>query len=326
MTDDKREEGVAGASARAEEARQRTAAASAGAAGASGTEAAGVVEGAAEAEANASARPKVDLHVHTTVSDGSLTFEEVLSQAARLGIVRLAFTNHDTTAGLSQAAELGRRYGIQVIGGIEVSAYDFARKRKVHVLGYGLSEGAPALDALCSPVLDARRANTLWQLDQLLAAGYEVDVDRALTFGQASTCLYKQHLMAALIDEPHGSAAYKTLYRSLFKNGGIADRDITYVDARDAVRAIVEDGGIAVVAHPGQLDSYDFVPELVKCGLSGIELHHPDHTPVDRVRCMRLAERYGLFVTAGSDFHGAFGDIPRLGWRIPADFKDTLPL
>lgn len=259
-----------------------------------------------------------DLHVHSTMSDGSDTFEQVLEQARERGVERLAFTNHDTTAGLTAARELGERLGVQVVGGIEVSAYDFERSRKVHILGLGVKEDSPALAALCGPMLERRNANSLWQLDRLVAAGCGIDVQRALTLGAASTCLYKQHLMAALTDEPYVSAVYRTLYRGLFKNGGICDRDIRYVDARDAVRAIVEDGGLAVLAHPGQLDSYDFVPELVACGLGGIERFHPDHTPVDHVRCARLAERFGLTCTSGSDYHGGFGSIPYVGYRIPS--------
>lgn len=258
---------------------------------------------------------KTDYHVHSTMSDGSDTFEQVLAQARERGIERLAFTNHDTTAGLDEARELGERMGVQVVGGIEVSAYDFERGRKVHVLGLGVEEGAPALAALCGPTLQRRNANTHWQLDRLLEAGYAVDVERALELGGASTCLYKQHLMAALTDEPFTSAGYRTLYRSLFKNGGICDRDIAYVDARDAVRAIVEDGGLAVLAHPGQLDSYDLLPHLVACGLGGIERFHPDHGPADRERCAKLAEEYGLVCTGGSDYHGRFGAVESVGVR-----------
>ena len=94
-----------------------------------------------------------DLHVHTTVSDGSDTFEEVLEQARQRGIGRVAFTNHDTTRGLDQAAKLGERLDVRVVGGVEISAYDFERMRKVHVLGLGLHEGASAVEALCACLL-----------------------------------------------------------------------------------------------------------------------------------------------------------------------------
>ncbi len=259
-----------------------------------------------------------DMHVHTTLSDGSNTFEEVLAQARERGVGRLAFTNHDTTAGLDQAVELGERYNVQVVGGIEISAWDEATGRKVHVLGYLLKENSPAVEALCAPLRERRNQNSLWQLDQLVEAGYKVDVERALELGRASTCLFKQHIMAGLTSDPFVSASYRTLYRSLFKNGNICDRDINYVDVRDAVAAIVEDGGLAVLAHPGQQNSYDLVPELVACGLGGIERFHPDQTPLDHARCTDLAEQYNLHCTSGSDYHGRFGSIPFVGYRIPA--------
>lgn len=283
---------------------------------------AAVGEESAQGAGTALGTVRADLHVHTTVSDGSLTFEEALDEARREGVGCVAFTNHDTTRGLDEARDLGERFGVRVIGGIEISAYDFARDRKVHVLGYGLREYSPAIEALCAPTLERRDANSHWQLHQLLAAGYQVNVALATGLAQRSTALYKQHIMAALTDDPYGSPEYVHLYRGLFKGQGLCARDIEYVDARDAVRAIVQDGGIPVVAHPGQLDSYELVPELVGCGLRGIEMHHPDHTPVDRVRCERLTKRFGLLATGGSDYHGAFGAPPHIGCRyidLPLD-------
>lgn len=261
---------------------------------------------------------RADLHVHTTMSDGSETCVEVLEQARRRGVSCVAITNHDTTRGLDKALALSGRLGVRVVGGVEVSAWDGKRGRKVHVLGYGLGEDSPAIATLCDPLLRRRDENSSWQLDRLIAAGFDIDVDRVSELRNASTCLYKQHLMDALTDAPYSSVAYRELYHGLFKDGGICDREIDYVDARDAVRAIVEDGGVAVLAHPGQLKSYEILPELVACGLSGIEQYHPDHTPIDYVRCMRLAERHDLLLTGGSDYHGRFGGIPHPGYRIPS--------
>lgn len=258
---------------------------------------------------------KADFHVHSTVSDGSYTFAELLEQAKDQGLSHIAFTNHDTTRGLAEAARLGANSGVRVIGGVEVSAYDFERGRKVHVLGLGLSEDAPAIAELCTPTLEKRDANTRWQLEQIINAGYDVDLDTFDRLSSAATCAYKQHVMAALIDEPYGAPAYRALYNALFKGGGIADRDIAYVDARDAVRAIVADGGLPVLAHPGQMDSWDFVPELVSCGLSGIEKYHHDHDAADEEHAQNLANQFGLFVTGGSDYHGTFGKPAHLGER-----------
>lgn len=256
-----------------------------------------------------------DLHVHTTVSDGSDTFAEVLAQAKERGITHVAFTNHDTTVGLDEAAAIGADFGIEVIGGVEISAWDANRNRKVHILGYGLTSGSPEVEKLCAPVLKRRSDNSQWQLDRLLEAGYHVDIDKAHALALASTALYKQHLMAALTDDPFVSDEYQDLYRLLFKGEGICVRDIEYVDALDAVRAIVADGGVAVLAHPGQLDSYALVDDLVACGLRGIEKYHPDHGLRDWAACNTIADRHGLVCTGGSDYHGRFGRVPHIGYR-----------
>lgn len=258
----------------------------------------------------------VDLHVHTTVSDGSDTFAEVLSQAKEQGITHLAFTNHDTTAGLDEAITLGAVFGIEVIGGVEISAWDSEHERKVHILGYGLTTESPAVEKLCIPLLKRRDVTTRWQLDRLLGKEYPIDEDKIQAYASASEALYKQHLMAELTDEPYGSEIYQNLYRLLFKGNGLCARDIEYVDARDAVRAIVSDDGVAVLAHPGQLDSYAPVENLVDCGLCGIEKYHPDHGPEDWARCDMLADRFNLVRTAGSDYHGRFGRIPHVGYCV----------
>ncbi|MCL1798201.1 MAG: PHP domain-containing protein [Eggerthellaceae bacterium] len=256
-----------------------------------------------------------DLHIHSNISDGSDSFKDIVEQAARREMTHIAFTNHDTTVGLDFAVETAGHFGIVALGGIEVSAWDVERKRKVHVLGYGLRSDSPAIRALCRDLLEKRRANTCWQMDRLLEAGYEVDIKKAAELSQHSTSFYKQHLMAALTDAAYGSAAYSCLSRGLFKGTGICARDISYVDAREAVGAIVADGGVAVLAHPGQLDSYGIVPALVECGLRGIERFHPDHGPADWQRCAELEKRHNLFHTGGSDYHGTFNDTPHIGFR-----------
>lgn len=259
---------------------------------------------------------RADLHVHSTISDGSDDFDVLLDQAQACAITHIAFTNHDTTVGLGEAHAKGATRNITVIGGIEISAYDTKRKRKVHVLGYGLADNSPAIAALCAPLLARREANSRWQLERLLEAGYEVNLELVEQLAHASTALYKQHIMAGLTTDPYGSEAYKTLYQGLFKETGICVSDIEYVDARDAVRAICEDGGVPVLAHPGQLGSYPIVDELVECGLKGIEKYHPDHRLRDWALCATLAESHNLICTGGSDYHGVFGAPPRLGYRV----------
>lgn len=254
-----------------------------------------------------------DLHIHTTFSDGSMTPREALVAAASRGLDYVSFVDHDTTAGSREAIALGLRIGVSVISGVEISAWDPLRARKVHILGYNYRLPATHIDALVGPTRHARDANTRRQLRELQAAGYRITEEAVLGHARGGPCLYKQHLMLALIDAGYTDEIYGELYRTLFKGGGVAAHDIEYVTARDAVRAIRADGGHAVLAHPGQLDSYDIVAELVGAGLDGIELFHEDHSSEDRRRVRALAAQHGLIVTGGSDDHGAYGSSLAMG-------------
>lgn len=256
---------------------------------------------------------KADLHVHSSYSDSSLTMEEVFQKAKKNDVTHISFVDHDTVAGRAEAERLGELYDITIIPGIEISAYDFKRDRKVHILGYNYNRTARHINELCTPLSERRHEHTLWQIEQIKQAGYTFHVEHVLEAAKPSTTVYKQHVMDQLTDSPYDSAAYQTLYRKLFKGDGPAAGDIIYIDAFDAVKAIVADGGLPVVAHPGQLDSYELIPELVDAGLAGIELHHPDHTNRDRDKVEALAESLGLFMTGGTDHHGSFGSNIEIG-------------
>lgn len=250
---------------------------------------------------------RADLHVHSSYSDGSKSVREVMQRAKTNGVTHLSFVDHDTVSGLDEVMEQGMIRGIEVIPGIEISAYDFKRNRKVHILGYNYRQDAVHIKSLCNPLLERRHQHTLWQIKQIIAAGYSLDTEAILESAHPSKTIYKQHVMKHLTKAPFTSESYQTLYRKLFKGDGVACGDIEYVDAFDAVRAIIADGGLAVVAHPGQLDSYDLIPELVEHGLAGIERNHIDHDRKDWQKVEALAYRFNLMMTGGSDYHGSYG-------------------
>ena len=256
---------------------------------------------------------KADLHVHSSYSDGSDTVEEVLQAAKNKGVTHISFVDHDTIKGLPEILELGKKYGIKVIPGIEISAFDFKRKRKVHILGYSYNLEAKHIQSLCQIVAERRQAHSLWQIAQIKAAGYQLNEEDIMETAKPSDTIYKQHIMKHLTNEAYSSSAYKQLYKILFKGDGIASGDIEYIDVFDAVRAIVADGGLAVVAHPGQLDSYDLIPELVEIGLGGIERNHFDHSAEDCHRVEALSNKYQLVMTGGSDYHGHYGKSIQVG-------------
>ncbi len=268
---------------------------------------------------------KLDAHVHSTYSDGSCTVSEICSTAAAVGITHLSFTDHDTTRTYTVALETACQNKIHLIPGIEISAFDYKRNRKVHILGYQYRLPAVHINRICDETLTKRDAHSHRQLDKIWAAGYPIDNALIRRLTKDSGVLYKQFIMASITEAPFESPAYQALYRKLFKGYGIAAGDIEYCDVHDAIRAIKADGGLAVLAHPGQLDSFDLIPELVPDGLDGLELNHPDHTEADLIRIRALAEQYQLFMTGGSDFHGTFGDSAGLGCRLsPTDGSNKL--
>jgi len=254
-----------------------------------------------------------DLHVHSNYSDGSNTVEEIMEIAKENGVAIIGLVDHDTVRGIDHAQQAGKQWGITVIPAIEISAYDFKRNRKVHILGYAFQKEAKHIQQLCEPLLRRRHANSLWQIEQLQKHGYQVEVDEVMKKAFQGGIIYKQHIMACLTNEHYTTSAYKKLYKELFKDDGICARDIKYVDAVEAVKAIKKDGGLAVLAHPGQLDSFDMIQELVQYGLDGIERNHFDHSMQDIEKVESYAEEFGLLITGGSDFHGDFGRPIQIG-------------
>lgn len=255
-------------------------------------------------------RVKADLHVHTHVSDGSFSVQETLAMAKACGLTHVSIVDHDTVAGLTEAAECGRETGVCVIPGVEISARHRASNKRVHILGYAFDPEAKHIQALCAPLLSRRTANSLWQAQQLEAAGYPLSPAEVREKSAASTAVYKQHIMQVLVDKGVTDRVYSDLYYRHFKNGGMCDREIEYVDVSLAITAIKRDGGLAVLAHPGQPDTFDLLDDLVSAGLDGIEINHPAHS-LTHINLARAAQnRYGLFLTGGSDFHGSYGELP----------------
>lgn len=267
---------------------------------------------------------RLDLHSHSTFSDGSETARTLMRQARALGLAGLAVTDHDCIRQLSAVRQMAREEGLPVLAGCEVSAFDPASGHKVHLLAFGLEatpdESGP-LERLVAPTLRARTATTLWQawrlwrLGELRTTGGEpFGIDRVVEVAGESEGVYKQHVMQAACGLPRRDPAYRELYKRWFgRPDGLAASDIAYPEAEAAVRAIRTQDGVPVLAHPGQMDNWAAIPGLVAAGLMGIEAHHPDHTAADVARAREAAAAHRLFVTGGSDFHGRYGTPPVLG-------------
>lgn len=269
---------------------------------------------------------KVELHCHTRISDGSYNTAELLQLAVQEGIDCLAVTNHDTTAGLAEMEHMCSASGMEFIPGIEISGYDVDRKRRIHILGYYIEPNHEAITTLCAPLLQQRHDGCHLAVERLIAADYDISWEQVLTYAEGGTGVYKQHIMHALIDKGYTAAIYGDLYKKLFSRGqqgeplGIAYIPTEYVRATDAVKAILQAGGVPVLAHPGQYRSFEAVDELVAAGLQGIEVWHPLHHEEDEYKALAFAAKYDLIKTGGSDFHGFYGEKPvALGSKSPAE-------
>lgn len=256
---------------------------------------------------------KADLHVHTDISDSSCSLQETIKLAKENGITHLGITNHDTVRGLREAMEEGMKEGIIIIPGVEISAFDFDRGKKVHILGYNFNLESENIKKLCDPLLKRRHNNSLKKIFELRSNGYRLDMEKISKRSKNSEIIYKQHIMAELVVSGYTEEKYSELYTEFFKNKGIYSKDIKYADVHQAVRAIKADGGIAVLAHPGQLDSYNLIESLLVDGLDGIEINHEAHTEEDIHRILEYCEKYSLITTGGSDFHGSYGSKLNIG-------------
>lgn len=267
---------------------------------------------------------RFDLHMHSTFSDGSDSVDELLRAGRAAGLAGIAVTDHDCLRQLSAVRARARALGYPALAGVEVSARNPRSGRKVHVLGFSL-EATPGetgpLERLVGHTLRARTANSLWQAWLLGRSGVEgggraLSLDAVCDVARHSTGVYKQHVMEALTHRPYVDPGYQATYARTLRGGAAASRDIDYPAAVDVVRAIREQGGVAVLAHPGQMNSWGIVGELVEAGLQGIEAFHPDHTREDERHALGVAADRGLFVTGGSDYHGRYGRPERVGYRF----------
>ncbi|MDR3541975.1 MAG: PHP domain-containing protein [Desulfosporosinus sp.] len=254
---------------------------------------------------------KADLHIHSRVSDGSLEIYDIVLLGKTLGFEALSIVDHDTVEGLEEAENTGKELGVNIISGIEISAFDYKRDRKAHVLGYLLDE-PQQVEEVCRSMLIQRQATSKWIVATLIEAGYPISWGHVGRIAGGSTNVYKQHIMHALMELGYTSTLKGDLYKKLFAKpkdgdpGGIAYQEIEYLDVFEAVEAIKQAGGVAVLAHPYGYKNMELIPELLASGLDGLEAWHPSNDEAAVKLIMSEAKKYGLILTGGSDFHGMY--------------------
>lgn len=250
-----------------------------------------------------------DLHCHTKISDGSMGIEDLVALAKRRGIQAISVTDHDTAAGATRAVILGRRVGLKVIHGVELSACDKQRGGKAHLLCY-LADTPDRLESVCRAISEQRRKAANEMVRRVMRY-YPVTPEMIVRTATGSTNIYKQHIMHTLMDAGYADRIYGDVYQKLFGENGAARVPITYPDIRDILELAHSAGGIAVLAHPCLYHNEDLLEELTALGLDGVEVWHPAHTPEQTKFLSAFAREHNLLMTGGSDFHGMYSDVPR---------------
>lgn len=253
---------------------------------------------------------KGDLHIHTTLSDGSLGVEEIIAQAKRIGLDFISITDHDTMSSISRARVLGERYGVQTIPGVELTAWDKTRNRKVHILCYA-PQKPDRLEGICRRCSEIRQSCAKETVENVLKL-FPITTEDIIKHVSGSKSIFKQHILHALIEYGYSTHFYGKLDDELFnEETGSCIVEKEYPDVNYVLDLIHSARGAAVLAHPMVYDSVELIGELAANGkLDGIEVYHYSADEEQQAVLMNIAREYGLIVTGGSDFHGLYNVRP----------------
>lgn len=246
----------------------------------------------------------LDLHIHTTASDGTCTPEEVVRMAKKKGFSLIAITDHDTMDGVKEAMEAGKKYNVEVIPGVEISA---GVDLEVHMLGYGMSPDHPVMVEMMEDMRLARIERMVKMIDNLRNMG--IDITQEEVEALADGAIGRPHIARVLI--AHGVVPdVRTAFREYIGLNAPAYAERRKMTSETVIRNIRAAGGVPVLAHGGllrisEVQMNQWIDNMVRAGMMGLECYHNAHTPAMERFLRNAAQRRGLLVTGGSDFHGA---------------------
>lgn len=248
-----------------------------------------------------------DLHCHTKLSDGSVGIEDLIVIAQKSGIDTIAITDHDCLAGTVRGQVIGKRYGVTVIPGVEISAFDEIAGKKVHIASY-LADAPDRLERICKRTSVARkRAGQIMMLK--VAARFPVSSDYIISQANGSTNLFKQHIMHALMNAGYTDRIFGDLFYTLFDTGSENNvlAPTKYPSVKEVIDEIHSAGGIAVLTHPGKYKNQEELDEYIELGLDGVEVWSPYNSEELTQQLIEKCKKEKLLLTGGSDFHGIYG-------------------
>lgn len=244
---------------------------------------------------------RVDLHMHSTASDGVLRPAEVVRLAKERGLTTIALTDHDTTSGLAEAIETGRQIGLEVIGGFEINSE--TNIGHMDFLAYGCDIENEALQNQLLEIRDARVGRAKGMVKKLAELGLPVAWERVLAFAGDAKSIARPHVARALVEAGHVASTQEAFDKYLNDNGPAYVHRLE-LKPKEVIDVVHGAGGVIVLAHPGHAGTTHLIPLLAEAGLDGVEVYYFDHSDEQKTELLALAEKYGLIVSGGSDFHG----------------------
>jgi predicted metal-dependent phosphoesterase TrpH len=249
----------------------------------------------------------IDLHAHTSHSDGSESPSEVVRLAASRGALALAITDHDTVDGLGEARRAAERCGIELISGIEISA-DHS-PGTMHILGYFIDDSSPALRSELERLRQSRERRNPEIAERLRELGFDISYEEVVEVA-GNHVVGRPHFARLLVEKGYATSI-KEAFERFLKKGAAAYVEKERPLPAQAIELIRGAGGVAVLAHPHQLglsfqEAERLMAELARAGLDGVEAIYSRHSPRERTAYAEMALRLGLAVTGGSDYHGSY--------------------
>lgn len=251
----------------------------------------------------------IELHCHSTASDGDCTPTQIVDRALALGITSLALTDHDTVDGVQEALDAARPYSLRVIPAVELSCH--FEEKEVHLLGYFIEHRDPDFLALLENMRKERRERVRKILVGLNKLGLEISFE-AVEAEASGDALGRPHVARALVTAGCVETVAQA-FDSFIGNHGPAYVGRSLLSLEDGIEAIRRAGGVSVIAHPGAYRDWARVERMVQLPVNGVEVWHPAHKKADRKKAKKLGSRYGKVLTGGSDFHGPRGEYHEMG-------------
>jgi predicted metal-dependent phosphoesterase TrpH len=262
----------------------------------------------------------IDLHIHSTASDGSLTPADIIDHAQKLNLAAIAITDHDSVDGSKEALQIGIPPSLHFLTGVEISAAHppfFPGSGSFHILGYAIHLDNRELNQALSKLQDARKNRNPEILKRLNKLGFRIsleEVNQEVGEGQMG----RPHIAYAMLKKGF-VASINEAFDKYLGNAGPAYVDKDRIECEQAINIIRAAGGVPVLAHPALLNIDNdqnldaLLQNLVKIGLAGIEVYYPGHSPRQIRQYTELAEKYGLLMTGGTDFHGSITPDTKMG-------------